>query len=112
MLSRLVLKSTSGVFDEETRWYELDGISIMVCISYGFLFMENVNKKIENKNVISVCFSNENKPISHEIITLCLKFFGFDFKKEMYVKCIPFMDYDDMLKIDCYCFEQLLEKSK
>ncbi len=112
MLSKLVLKSTSGVFDEETRWYELDGISIMVSISYGFLFMENIDKASENKNVISVSFSNKNKPISQEIITLCLQYFGFNLKEEMYVKCVSSVDYNDMEKVDCYCFEQLLEKSK
>ena len=108
MLSRLVLKSESGVFDEETRWYELDGISIMVSKSYGFLFMEKVNKTSKNKNVISVSFSNKNKPISQDVIILCLKHFGFDLKEEMYVKCITDLDYSDMKKFDCYCFEQLL----
>ena len=72
MLSKLKLKSTTSMFDEKTQWYELDGISIMVSISYNFKFIDNVKKIDENKtkSVITVSFSNKNKPISQNIMFL------------------------------------------
>lgn len=111
MLSKLKLKSTTGLYDEKTQWYELDGISIMVSISYKFQFIDNVKKTNENKTkrVLTVSFSNKNKPISQNTIISCLHFFGFNVDEELYVKYIPFMNYADTEMVDCYGFEQLVE---
>ncbi len=113
MLSKLKLKSTTSMYDEKTQWYELDGISIMVSISNKFQFIDNVKKTSGNKtkSVITVSFSNKNKPISQNTIISCLHFFGFNVDDELYVKYIPFMDYADMEMVDCYGFEQLVENN-
>ncbi len=113
MLSKLKLKSTTGLYDEKTQWYELGGITIMVSISYNFKFIDNVKKASENirKSVITISFSNKNKPISRDVIISCLNFFGFNVDEEMYVKYVPFVDYADMELVDCYGFEQIVENN-
>lgn len=90
--------------DAATDLYKFNGISVAVSTSDDFVMEKRTAER--GKKVITVSFSNKNKPIPADVIEYALRYFGIDTEKEHYINIKPARDYIDNTYFNIIYYEQ------